>query len=105
MKDLRRNELIKKINLELHTNLGLNKDDKFGLDFSKIGNNKFFYDVIYSPFQTEFAEAGNAKGNVIENGFNMFWFQGQQAFNIWHNVEPEINKELIEFLKKWNYEI
>ena len=55
--------------------------------------------VIYAPFQTEFSEAGNAKGNSIENGLNMFLFQGQQAFNIWHNVEPEINKELIEFLK------
>ena len=73
---------------------------KFGLDFSQISNNKLFYDVIYSPFQTEFSEAGNAKGNVIENGLNMFLFQGQQAFNIWHHVEPEINKELIEFLKK-----
>ena len=82
------------------TTLGLNKDDKFDLDFSQISNNKLFYDVIYSPFPTEFSEAGNAKGNVIENGLNMFLFQGQQAFNIWHNVEPEINKELIEFLKK-----
>ena len=27
LKDLRRNELIKKINLELHTNIGLNKDE------------------------------------------------------------------------------
>ena len=81
------------------TTLGLNKVDKFGIDFSKVGKNKLFYDVIYSPFQTEFSEAGNAKGNVIENGLNMFLFQGQQAFNIWHNVEPEINKELIEFLK------
>ncbi len=81
------------------TTLGLNKNDKFGLDFSQISNNKLFYDVIYSPFQTEFSEAGNAKGNSIENGLNMFLFQGQQAFNIWHNVETEINEELIEFLK------
>tara|TARA_A100001011_G_scaffold30728_1_gene29649 strand:+ start:156 stop:950 length:795 start_codon:yes stop_codon:yes gene_type:complete len=81
------------------TTLGLKKDDKFGLDFSKISQNKFFYDVIYSPFQTEFSEAGNTKGNVSENGLNMFLFQGQQAFNIWHNVKPEINQELIEFLK------
>ena len=82
------------------TTLGLNEDDKFGLDFSQISNNKLFYDVIYSPFQTEFSKAGNSKGNVIENGLNMFLFQGQQAFKIWHNVEPEINKELFEFLKE-----
>ncbi len=81
------------------TTLGLNKKDKFGIDFSQTGQNKFFYDVIYAPFQTEFSEAGNAKGNLIENGLNMFLFQGQQAFNIWHNVEPEINEELIKFLR------
>ena len=81
------------------TTLGLTKEDKFGFEFSQIGQNKLFYDVIYAPFQTEFSEAGNVKGNSIENGLNMFLFQGQQAFNIWHNVEPEINKELIEFLK------
>ena len=72
-----------------------NKKDKFGIDFSKTGQNKFFYDVIYDPYQTEFLDAGSAKGNIIENGLNMFLFQGQQAFNIWHKVEPEINEELL----------
>jgi shikimate dehydrogenase len=81
------------------TTLGLNKEDKFGFEFLQTGQNKLFYDVIYAPFQTEFSEAGNTQGNLIENGLNMFLFQGQQAFNIWHNVEPEISKELIEFLK------
>ena len=81
------------------TTLGLNENDKFGIDFSRTGQKKFFYDVIYAPFQTEFSEAGNTEGNLNENGLNMFLFQGQQAFNIWHKVEPKINKELIEFLK------
>ncbi len=81
------------------TTLGLNKKDKFGIDFSQTGQNKLFYDVIYAPFQTEFSDAGNAKGNLIENGLSMFLLQGQQAFNIWHKVEPEINQELIKFLK------
>ena len=81
------------------TTLGLNKKGKFGIDFSHIGPGKLFYDVIYTPFQTEFSEAGNAQGNTSENGLSMFLFQGQQAFNIWHKVEPEINRELIDFLK------
>ena len=29
----------------------------------------------------------------------MFLFQAQKAFSIWHNVEPEINQEVIKFLK------
>ena len=81
------------------TTLGLNKEDKFGFEFLQAGQNKLFYDVIYAPFKTEFSEAGNAQGNLIENGLNMFLFQGQKAFNIWHNVEPEIDNELVTFLK------
>ena len=81
------------------TTLGLKKNDKFDLDFSLHGENKFFYDVIYTPFNTEFSEAGNSRDNLNENGFNMFLFQAQKAFNIWHNIEPEINQELIGFLK------
>ena len=81
------------------TTLGLNKNDKFGMDFSKSGKNKLFYDVIYAPFSTEFSDAGDLPGNINENGFNMFLFQAQKAFTIWHNVEPEINEELINFLK------
>jgi len=81
------------------TTLGLKKKDKFSIDFSKTGQNKFFYDVIYAPFKTEFSEAGKAQGNLNTNGLNMFLFQGQQAFNIWHKIEPEINQDLIEFLK------
>ena len=83
------------------TTLGLKKNDTFGLDFSKSVENKFFYDVIYAPFSTEFSVAGSSQNNLSENGFNMFLFQAQKAFKIWHNVEPEINQELVGFLKNY----
>ena len=38
------------------TSLGLNINDKFNLDFSKIEKGKFFYDVIYNPSLTSFLE-------------------------------------------------
>ena len=81
------------------TSLGLKENDKFGIDFSISGNNKLFFDIIYNPFNTEFSEAGNKSGNTINNGLNMFLFQAQKAFSIWHNVEPEINQEVIKFLE------
>ena len=34
------------------TSLGLNYDDKMNLDFTKVGKNKLFYDVIYNPSET-----------------------------------------------------
>jgi len=82
------------------TILGLKKNDNFGIDFTKVGNNKLFYDVIYQPFQTEFSAAGNLEGNEFINGLNMFLFQAQKAFNIWHNTKPKIDEKLINFLKK-----
>ena len=50
-------------------------------------------------FKQNFLDAGKKNGNKIENGLNMFFFRDKQAFNIWHKVEPEINEELMEFLK------
>ena len=35
------------------TSLGLNKE-AINLDFSKVANNKLFYDVIYNPEETNF---------------------------------------------------
>ena len=31
----------------------------------------------------------------------MFLYQAQKAFNIWHNIEPEIDEETINLLKNW----
>tara|TARA_B100001540_G_C15377987_1_gene448763 strand:+ start:176 stop:307 length:132 start_codon:yes stop_codon:yes gene_type:complete len=38
------------------------------------------------------------EGNKIVNGLSMFLFQAQKAFNIWHNLEPNIDENLIKFL-------
>ena len=35
------------------TSVGLNNNQKLDLDFSNIGKNKFFYDVIYNPKRDE----------------------------------------------------
>ena len=82
------------------TSLGLKKNDKFGINFSEVGKDKLFYDVIYNPFETEFSKAGRIPGNLFQNGMNMFLFQAQKAFSIWHKIVPVINDDLIEFLKK-----
>ena len=81
------------------TSLGLSENDKFDIDFKRLGKNKFYYDVIYEPKKTEFSKAGNIVGNTYENGLSMFLFQAQKAFNIWHNIEPVIDQGVIKFLE------
>ena len=83
------------------TSIGLNKDDKINLDLSKVGKNKFFYDVIYNPLETNFLKMGKKLGNTTENGKMMFIYQAFAAFKVWHGVNPKINNKVIELLNKW----
>ena len=80
------------------TSVGLNKDDQINLDFSKVGKDKFFYDVIYNPKETNFLKTGKQTGNKTENGKLMFVYQAFSAFKVWHGVEPKINSEVIKLL-------
>ena len=80
------------------TSIGLKNDDKLDLDLSKIGKNKFFYDVIYKPKQTNFLKIGKELGNRTENGKMMFIYQAFAAFKVWHGIQPNINREVIDLL-------
>tara|TARA_B100001121_G_C18594714_1_gene576400 strand:+ start:297 stop:1091 length:795 start_codon:yes stop_codon:yes gene_type:complete len=79
------------------TSLGLNKET-IDLDFSKFGNNKLFYDVIYNPIETNFLKEGKKLGNKTENGKLMFVYQAFEAFKLWHDIEPSINSETLQIL-------
>ena len=79
------------------TSLGL-KNEKINLDFSKIGKNKLFYDVVYNPVETNFLKEGKASGNLSENGKLMFVYQALEAFKLWHGIEPEINADTLKLL-------
>ena len=80
------------------TSLGLNSGDSFKIDFSKIEKNKFFYDVIYNPKQTNFLKKAKDMGNITENGKMMFIYQAQKSFEKWHKILPKINSEILDLL-------
>ena len=81
------------------TSLGLQENDEIKLDYSKIGVNKLFYDVIYNPRKTKFLVNAKKFGNKIENGKYMFIYQAQLAFEIWHNIKPKIDAKVLELLE------
>ncbi len=80
------------------TSLGLKKQDEINLNFSFLEKDKFFYDVIYNPRETNFLKTGKNLGGVAMNGKLMFVYQALLAFQIWHNIKPSINDELIKLL-------
>jgi len=80
------------------TSIGLTNEN-FDLEFNKFGNNKFFYDVIYNPTETNFLKNAKLKGNKTENGKMMFIYQAHQSFALWNKVLPKIDEETIKILK------
>ena len=81
------------------TSLGLNEEDEIEMDYSKIGTNKLFYDIIYNPNQTNFLKKGKASGNRTENGKMMFIYQAHQAFTIWHKLMPKIDDDVVRLVE------
>ena len=79
------------------TSLGLN-GEKINLDFSNVGKNKLFYDVIYNPIETNFLKKGKELGNISENGKLMFIYQALEAFKLWHGIEPKVNANIFKLL-------
>jgi len=80
------------------TSLGLN-NEVLNFNFSDIGDNKLFYDVIYNPSETSFLKEGKKLGNQSENGKLMFIYQASEAFKLWHGVEPKINSKILKLLE------
>ena len=80
------------------TSIGLNKEDKLNLDFSKFQSSEFFYDVIYNPKETNFLRDGKSLGKKTENGKKMFIYQAAKAFKVWHGIEPIVNDQVIGLL-------
>ena len=80
------------------TSLGL-KNESINLNFSNIGDNKLFYDVIYNPGETNFLKEGKKLGNQSENGKLMFVHQASESFKLWHGVEPKINTKTLKLLE------
>ena len=78
------------------TSIGLKNDDEIKLNYTDIGSNKLFYDIIYNPSKTKFLSKAKRFGNQIENGKMMFIYQAQLTFRIWHNILPKIDNRLLD---------
>ena len=80
------------------TSIGLKDKDEINIDYKNISQNKFFYDVIYNPAETNFLRRAKEFGAQTENGKMMFIYQAQKAFFTWHNILPLVDDETVNLL-------
>ena len=73
--------------------------EEFEIFLDKIRPNLVYIDTIYNPPQTKMIKHLKSKNVKTYNGLNMFIYQGQKSFYIWHKINPEIDVKLIQTLE------
>tara|TARA_B100001063_G_scaffold61287_1_gene55505 strand:+ start:978 stop:1796 length:819 start_codon:yes stop_codon:yes gene_type:complete len=80
------------------TSLGLKDGQDFNFNFNECKKNATYIDTIYNPFKTKTFKFLEDKGIRVFNGLDMFIYQGQKSFYLWHKINPEIDNSLIDLL-------
>lgn len=70
------------------------------INVSKLNQHTVVCDIIYNPLQTCFLWDAKEKGAAIQNGLDMFVYQGALAFEKWTGIFPEIERMRKNVLKQ-----
>jgi shikimate dehydrogenase len=62
-----------------------NADACLPIPYEAITDRHFLFDFIYNPPQTLFLKKGAERGAVVQNGYDMFCYQAEEAWKIWNN--------------------
>lgn len=55
------------------------------IDYEKLNDNHFVYDLIYNPARTLFLQKAEIRGATIKNGLEMLHVQAEKSWKIWNN--------------------
>ena len=78
--------------------MGLKNGEDFDFNFSNTKDEVIYIDTIYNPVETKTIKFLKDKGKRVFNGLDMFIYQGQKSFYLWHKINPEIDDKLVELL-------
>lgn len=57
-------------------------------------------DIIYNPFETKLLQDAREQGAIVQNGVDMFVYQGALAFEMWTGRMPDIERMKQLVMKK-----
>lgn len=70
------------------------------LSLNRVKPGSFASDIIYNPLETKFLREASSAGANIQNGIEMFVYQGALAFEIWTGVFPDTERMKENVLKQ-----
>jgi shikimate dehydrogenase len=54
------------------------------IPYHLISSEHYLYDLVYNPTETMFLAAGNEKGALVKNGYDMLAIQAEENWRIWN---------------------
>ena len=74
------------------TSVGLADDNALPLSLKELNKHAIVCDIIYNPLQTRILKEAKERGNPIQNGVDMFVYQGALAFELWTGILPDTSR-------------
>ncbi|WP_071460201.1 shikimate dehydrogenase [Bacillus massilinigeriensis] len=75
------------------TSIGMNPlTEEAPLSLHNLRKGSFISDIIYNPLKTRFLQQAEANGAGIQNGLDMFVWQGALAFEKWTGIFPDLER-------------
>ncbi|MGJ7921447.1 shikimate dehydrogenase [Neobacillus sp. LXY-4] len=63
--------------------------DELPLSLENLRENAFVSDIIYNPLETKLLKEAKKRQARVQNGLDMFVFQGALAFELWTGIFPD----------------
>ena len=82
------------------TSLGMIGYPNLDVDLKGINKKAIIYDIVYNPIETNLIKKAKKQGLEYITGIDMFIEQAIRSFEIWFNITPKIDKNLLNSLKK-----
>lgn len=82
------------------TNLGMVEQPPLDLDLSRLPKEATVCDLVYRPLVTPLLKSARMRGHPVVEGLGMLLHQGRLGFEHWYGRDPEVTKELYEYMGK-----
>jgi len=83
------------------SNLGMHKYPGSAFNAELIDSQRWAFDAVYTPLETEFISACRESDLQCISGFYLWLFQGLEAFKIFTGKEINFNQDLVDVASGW----
>jgi len=83
------------------TEMGMYNHPGSAIDTKLIGTQQWAFDAVYTPMETEFLTSCREAGMQCISGYDLWIYQGLEAFTIFTGIEIEPDENLLQTTRNW----